>query len=390
LEGFAGNSTLAYVADSDARLVYRVDQGSTATIVAGQRDVAGTQDGAAASATFTQPTDLALARDGTLYIIDGNAIRRLSPQGQVTTLAGSVRQSGFADGSGSQARFNQPSAMALGPDGALYVADMMNFLIRKITPAGAVSTVGGIQQRNARDTPIADLVGAQVEALAVTPSGDIFYAHSGGEGLSKVSQGVTVIAKMAPDGTVTPVLQKQVFVKPELPSGLGATALASDADGNVYFVSDYVYRLRAGGGGDRLAVVSPAIQAAQLSVEAGNQLWVADRRSNRLLRLTWSGIGEPLDPVYFTPPATPPAASPSTPPASPVSSEPPASPAAPAAPEASPTPASPTPPAPVADAPPSTAPGATGESPPSEGDAGSTIEAGTPPPAVPAEALAAV
>src|SRR4051794_27456513 len=93
---------------------------------------------------FSDPFGVAIAGDGTIYVADAgesNRIRKISPDGTVSTLAGSSE--GFADGTGTSASFNTPSALALGPDGNLYVADTGNNRIRKITPAGQVSTVAG-------------------------------------------------------------------------------------------------------------------------------------------------------------------------------------------------------------------------------------------------------
>src|SRR5215207_2788123 len=86
---------------------------------------------------FSDPFGIAIAADGTIYVADAgesNRIRKISPEGNVTTLAGGAE--GFADGVGASAAFNTPSALALGPDGNLYVADTGNNRIRKITPEG--------------------------------------------------------------------------------------------------------------------------------------------------------------------------------------------------------------------------------------------------------------
>src|SRR5215207_9856552 len=86
---------------------------------------------------FSDPFGVAIAADGTIYVADAgesNRIRKISPDGNVTTLAGGTE--GFADGAGASAVFNTPSALALGPDGNLYVADTGNNRIRKITPEG--------------------------------------------------------------------------------------------------------------------------------------------------------------------------------------------------------------------------------------------------------------
>ncbi len=368
IDGFAGNDTLAYLSDAGAAVIYRIDSNGNAAAFAGRAAAKGTRDGSGSTARFTRPGDLVLAADGTLYVLDANAVRRISPGGQVTTLAGNVSAAGYADGSGAQARFNQPAAMALGPDGNLYVADTENFLVRRVTPSGVVSTVAATQPLNARDSAGRALYGARPAALVVAPDGTIYFATEGGAGVAPISSGVTVIARLDASGEVTKVLEKQPFVKPELPSSLGAAALATDAASNVLFVSNAVYRLLAGGGGEVLGPVNPTVQAGQLAIGTGNSLWVTDKRSNRLLRLLLTGPGVPLDGAYFPQPPVPAAPTDATS-APPVAGETPASPSAPPSSDEGPN-------APAA-APPSTDPASVGPPAGTTGDSGDAGAAGT-------------
>jgi sugar lactone lactonase YvrE len=104
----------------------------------------GVQDGAGAQARFADPFGVAVDREGNVYVTDAgdnNLIRKITPAGLVSTLAGGAE--GFKDGAGRAAAFNSPSALAVDTDGNLYVADTGNNAIRKITPAGLVTTVAG-------------------------------------------------------------------------------------------------------------------------------------------------------------------------------------------------------------------------------------------------------
>src|SRR5215212_6414393 len=146
---------------------------------------------------FSDPFGVAIAADGTIYVADAgesNRIRKISPDGNVTTLAGG--NEGFSDGAGASAGFNTPSALALGPDGNLYVADTGNNRIRKITPAGTVSTVAGDGTAGYVDGP-----GAQAQfngpvGLAVSEGGDIYVADTYNDAIRMITtQGqVTTIA----------------------------------------------------------------------------------------------------------------------------------------------------------------------------------------------------
>ena len=128
---------------------------------------------------FSDPFGVAIAEDGTVYVADAgesNRIRKISPDGNVTTLAGGSE--GFADGTGTSASFNTPSALALGPDGNLYVADTGNNRIRKITPTGQVSTVAGDGTAGYVDGPAAKAQFNGPIGLSVSGGGDIYVADT--------------------------------------------------------------------------------------------------------------------------------------------------------------------------------------------------------------------
>ncbi|RJG06073.1 hypothetical protein D3870_08675 [Noviherbaspirillum cavernae] len=99
----------------------------------------GNVDGPAASAQFTDLRSITVSPSGTLYVVDQYAIRALSTDGVVTTLAGNVNEYGYDDAVGSAARFNTLGNLAVGKDGTIYVT--ANDAVRKLTPDGAVSTV---------------------------------------------------------------------------------------------------------------------------------------------------------------------------------------------------------------------------------------------------------
>jgi hypothetical protein len=117
----------------------------TASVVALAGDgTAGHRDGAAASSRFAEPFGIAAGRDGTLFVADAGetpAIRVLTPQGRVFTLAGGTR--GFRDGRATGARFDTPSGIAIDGSGAVIVADTANNAIRRVTPDGDVTTIAG-------------------------------------------------------------------------------------------------------------------------------------------------------------------------------------------------------------------------------------------------------
>lgn len=132
--------------------------------VAGRASL-GMEDGPAADARFDNPHGLAMDLAGNLYVADtGNhTIRKITAVGVVSTFAGSSGQSGSADGAGSAARFNGPLDVAVDSNGNVYVADTGNHTVRKITPAGVVTTYAGQAGRSGT----AD--GAAASALFIGP-----------------------------------------------------------------------------------------------------------------------------------------------------------------------------------------------------------------------------
>lgn len=116
-----------------------------ASFIAGSVDGArrGSFDGTGAAAGFTSISGIAVDAQGTVFIADNYSIRKVTPAGSVTTLAGQPGVPGAADGLGSAARFSNLGRLALDPAGNIYVADPINGAVRKVTSDGRVTTVAG-------------------------------------------------------------------------------------------------------------------------------------------------------------------------------------------------------------------------------------------------------
>ena len=122
------------------------------TTIAGLAGVSGTNDGVNSDARFFSPAELTVDDTGAVYVSDmlNHAIRKLTPAGTnwvVSTVAGLPGSVGAADGTNSEARFDRPAGLKFDGPGNLFVADLYNHMIRKVTPIGtnwAVTTIAGL------------------------------------------------------------------------------------------------------------------------------------------------------------------------------------------------------------------------------------------------------
>src|SRR5207245_10800498 len=112
---------------------------------AGLEGGAGSPDGTGAGAQFNYPSHVTADSGGNVYVADyaNNTIRKITPERVVSTLAGLAGVAGSANGTGTAARFNAPYGVAVDAATNVYVADAFNYTIRKITPAGVVTTLAG-------------------------------------------------------------------------------------------------------------------------------------------------------------------------------------------------------------------------------------------------------
>jgi sugar lactone lactonase YvrE len=218
-----------YVADTQNHTIRMVSPAGVVTTLAGLAHTPGAADGPASGARFNLPQGIAADRVGNLYVADtGNhIIRKVAPGGTTSTLAGLAGERGCADGTGSDARFDRPSAVAVDTAGNVYVSDTGNSTIRKITLTGVVSTMAGMAGSEGRT----DGVGSEArfiepEGLAVDGAGVVFVAAS------------YTIRKITPEGIVTTFAGRSV---PGSVDGTGTQALFMGPVGLVFSPDDDLY-----------------------------------------------------------------------------------------------------------------------------------------------------
>lgn len=219
-----------YVADGSNNMIRKITPAGVVTTLAGNGNGwNGSYNGTGAFASFYFPTGVALDTSGNIYVADewNNMIRKITPAGIVSTLAGNTT-SGLANGIGTEARFYSPYGVAVDTSGNVYVADQDNRMIWKITPEGVVTTLAGSGTRGSSNGTGAEASFILVWDVAVDVLGNVYVADIGTNSIRKITPAgvVTTLAGYDPSGSVTGTLASARFNNP--------TGLAVDASGNVY------------------------------------------------------------------------------------------------------------------------------------------------------------
>jgi sugar lactone lactonase YvrE len=296
----AGN---LYVADTGNNTIRKVTSAVVVTTLAGLAGSAGSVDNVGGAARLDHPTDVAVDSAGNLYVTDsGNdTIRKITSEAEVTTLAGSVTNSGSTNGSGSNAQFDNPYGIAVDSTGNLYVADQNNDTIRKVTSAGFVSIIAGLAGSSG------SVNGTNSTARFFYPSG---VAEDANGNLYVSDTGNNTIRKITPLGTNWVVSTIAGLAGHSgSADGTGSAArfshpygVAVDSAGNVY-VADYDYATirnitpagvvstiaglagnngSADGTGTNAQFVSPE----GITVDNADNLYVTDEGANNIRKLT--------------------------------------------------------------------------------------------------------
>lgn len=227
-----------YVADAGSNVIREVTSAGAVTTIAGS-GAASFINGTGTGATFNHPVGLALDASGNIYVADENndAIRKITPGGVVTTLAGSG-SAGFTNGTGSGASFNLPCGVAVDASGNVYVADYNNNAIRKVTAAGLVSTYAGTGTASSNDGAVGVATFNHPFDVVIDGSGNLYITDRLGERIRKIVTSTGLVSTLAGsslgylDGTGSGAQFS------------GPTSLALDAAGNVYVTDETNQRIR--------------------------------------------------------------------------------------------------------------------------------------------------
>ena len=282
-----------YVSDGFGDRIRKITPEGLVTTIGGNGQN-GSADGSGAAAQFFWPAGIVVDAGGTIYVADsGNsAIRKITPAGVVTTLAGTAGNRGTRDGTGAAASFNAPAGLALEPSGNLLVTDLVaTGMLRRVTPDGVVTTV-----------PLQGSIAGQWRSLAVDAKGNIYLANATAHTIQKIAAGTNMVMNLAGQGGQSGT-----------GDGVGAHArfnaprgIAVDADGNVYVTDTMNAAIRrisptgtvttvagspalasvmgATGSDDGIGDAAQFNQPAAIAVDASGTLAIADLLNNTIRR----------------------------------------------------------------------------------------------------------
>ena len=303
----AGNLYAMDRSNDDIRKISPVGTNWVVTTFAGTSGQAGSADGAGAAAQFYQPHGLAVDSSTNIYVADfGNlAIRKISPAGTnwvVTTLAGSTGVSGTNDGIGSAALFSQMLDVAVDAAHNVYVADTGNFTIRKITPGGVVTTLAGkAGQQGSLDATGSAARFGDPDGLASDAAGNLYVAD--GPSIRKVtSAGVVTTLAGCPSGGCTNAIGSAdgdgTTARFGLPSGVAVDGAGSvyvaDASGDTirkltptgtnWMVTTLAGSPFQAGAADGIGSDARFNQPTGVAVDGAGNVYVADSVENRIAK----------------------------------------------------------------------------------------------------------
>ena len=266
-------------------------------------------DGTGTAAGLSAPFGIAADKSGNLYVTEqfGNRIRKITPAGVVTTFAGSGN-AGFADGKGTAADFNNPSGIVADESGNLYVTDRYNYRIRKITPDGNVSTIAGSGRPGNNDGTGANASFNYPFGIAIDKTGNFFVADQVNCSIRKVTPSgvVTTIAGTGYSGFVNGAGTNASFYYP--------TGIVVDTNGNIFVADNLNHAVRkitpagqvstvAGTGysgyQDGPGNIAAFNQASAITFDASGNLLVADQFNNKIRKISAGGYVSTL-PLKYT------------------------------------------------------------------------------------------
>ena len=299
----AGNT---YVAGTFYNVICKISPSGVVSILAGAINQTGSTDGTGSAARFDHPEGVAVDGAGNVYVADtyNDEIRKISPSGVVTTLAGYALHGGSSDGTGSAARFSDPAGVAVDGEGNVYVADTNNDEIRKVSSSGVVTTLAG----SPGQTGSSDGTGSAArfyfpESVTVDGASNLYVADTNNDEIRKVgSSGVVTTLAGSPGqtGSSDGTGGAATFYSPR--------GVAVDGMGNVYVAdtnNDEIRKVSSSGVVTTLAGSAGQVGSSDgigstarfslpygVAVDGAGNVYVADTNNLGIRKISGLGVGD--------------------------------------------------------------------------------------------------
>ena len=281
--GVAVDSSLnVYVADSDNHKIRKITSAGVVTTLAGSGS-SGSADGTGTLASFSYPKGVSVDTEGNVYVADTNnsKIRKITPGGAVTTLAGSG-SSGSVDGTGAAAGFSYPWGVAVDNSGNVYVADSNNHKIRKITSAGVVTTLAGSGSSGFADGTGTLASFSYPKGVAVDIGGYIYVTDYEVDNNAK-------IRKITPEGVVTTLASVGISIGVAV-DGIGNLYVNSSNNKILKITSEGDVMTLAGSGSngsaDGVGTLASFSYPKGVAVDINSNVYVADTNNAKIRKIT--------------------------------------------------------------------------------------------------------
>src|SRR5665213_1308555 len=296
----AGN---IFVADTGNDTIRKITVAGQVSTIAGTPGTPGATNGTGGAALFNEPEGITTDSAGNVYVADtGNStIRKITPAGVVSTVAGTPGVQGAQDGIGSAAQFNSPESLTVDATGNLYVADTFNNTIRRITPTGTVTTFAGTAGTYGNQNgPAAGALFGNCYGITIDTAGNLYVTDAGGQSVRKITPQL-IVSSVAGSGVAGYADAAGPNAQFSSPWGV-----AVDSTGNIY-VGDYnngtIRKITAAGVVSTLAGTAPhpgstdgtdaaawfAGPSGAAADGAGN-LYIADTANSTIRKITWDGV----------------------------------------------------------------------------------------------------
>jgi len=290
-----------FVADRGNQTIRQITSAGIVSTLAGAANNCGSTDGLGSVARFCLPTGLTIDASGKLFVTDAqeSTVRRITPTGVVSTVAGAAAVFGSSDGAGTAALFRSPRGVAVDGSGNVFVADRNNQVIRKITRAGIVSTLAGNVGKCGRSdgtSPAAEF--CFPSGVSVDATENVIVADTGTYGIRKITPAGVVSTSVATAGMCPNILIGLGFFGA---SECRFTAVAADAAGNIVAVRYFGDALKISPTGTVSTLAGsntggmPGLHTEDsgptgVAVDSGGNVFVANSSNHTVLKITSTGI----------------------------------------------------------------------------------------------------